>query len=224
MKSKIYLLSLLAILLSLNSKGQTILDTLSKKAINNQDPTKWNKELFEKDKKWAKEGEAKPLKELAFPVEKYDYYVFNSPFNFKIGDQHFSGISFGENVGGKENKFILKTELTLIFYTRDKAIQIEGDVSSRNYPYLTVQGQVEAISQFDFVGLKSPENSGYLIVNLKSFDLRFGETVMVFPNKDNSFYYLQLKEKPKLNEKAADFVKRIVTDKKILEMINLSNQ
>ncbi len=224
MKSKICILTLLSLSISISSKAQTVLDTLKTKAINNQNPDKWNRELFENDKKWLKESKAKPLKALAFPVEKYDYYVFNNPFNFKIEDQYFSGITFGENIGGKENKFILKPELTLIFYTRDKKIQINGDVSSRNYPYLTVQGQVETTDQFDFVGVKSPENSGYLMVNLKSFDLRFGETVIIFPNKDHSFYYLQLKEKPKLNENTEEYVKRLISDQKISEMMKLSNQ
>ncbi len=224
MKSKLYILAFLSLFLSLNSNAQTILDSLKAKATNNQNPNKWNKELFEKDKKWLKSSKEKPLSSLAFPVEKYDYYVFNNPFNFKIGDQNFSGITFGENIGGKESKFILKSEVTLIFYTRDKKIQIDGDVSSRNYPYLYVQGQAKVGNQFDFVGIKSPENAGYLIVNQKSFDLRFGETIIIFPNKDNSFYYLQLQEKPMVNEQIEKYVKRVITDQKISEMMKLSNQ
>ena len=224
MKSKINILTFLTLLLTLNSNAQTVLDTLKAKAKNNQNPEKWNNELFENDKKWLKESKSKPLKSLAFPIEKYDYYVFNTPFNFEIGNENFSGITFGENIGGKENKFIFKPELTLIFYTRDKEIQINGDVSSRNYPYLTIQGQVEIINQFDFVGIKSPENSGYLLVNLKSFDLRFGETIIIFPNKDNSFYYLQLEEKPSLDESTETFIEKIKADKRITEMIKLSNE
>lgn len=224
MKSKINILTFLTLLFTLNSNAQTILDTLKTKAINNQNPEKWNNELFENDKKWLKESKSKPLKSLAFPIEKYDYYVFNNPFNFKIGNENFSGITFGENIGGKEDKFILKPELTLIFYTRDKQIQLNGDVSSRNYPYLTIQGQADIINQFDYVGIKSPESSGYLIVNLKSFDLRFGETVIIFPNKDNSFYYLQLEEKPNLDKSSEKFIKRIKKDKRISEMVTLSNK
>ena len=224
MKSKINSLTILFLFLTLNSHAQTILDTLKTKASNNQNPGKWNNELFENYKKWLKESKPNPLKPLAFPVEKYDYYVFNTPFNFTIGNENFSGITFGENIGGKENKFILKPEVTLIFYTRDKQMQLNGDVSSRNYPYLTIQGQIETINRFDYVGIKSPENAGYLIVNLKSFDLRFGETVIIFPGKDNSFYYLQLEDKPQLNESVDSFTGRIGKDKRITEMIKLSNQ
>lgn len=224
MISKVNLITITLLFLFLNGNAQTILDTLKTKAANNQKPGKWNNELFKNDKKWLRSAKNKPLKSLAFPVEKYDYYVFNTPFNFKINKETFSGVIFGENIGGKDNKFILKPELTLIFYTRDKEIQVNSDVSSRNYPYLTVQGQVEANNQFDFVGVKSPDNSGYLIVNMKTFDLRFGETVIIFPNKDNAFYYLQLQEKPGLNESAEKFVERIKTDSRITEMIKLSNE
>lgn len=177
----------------MNSHAQTILNTLRAKAANNQNSEKWNSELFENDKKWLKESKSKPLESLAFPIEKYDYYVFNTPFNFEIENENFSGITFGENIGGKENKFILKPELTLIFYTRDKEIQINGDVSSRNHPYLTIQGQVENINQFDFVGVKSPESSGYLIVNMKSFDLRFVETIIISQTKTTRFIIFSLK-------------------------------
>ena len=162
-----------------------------------------------------KETNSKPINSLAFPVEKYEYYVFNKPFNFEIGKEHFSGISFGENIGGKEDKFILKHELTLIFYTRAKDYQVNAYVSSRNFPYLTIQGQLELNNVYDFVGVKSPENVGYLIVNLKSFDLRFGQTVIIFPNDDNSFFYLQSDEKPNTGEDFNEFLNRI---KRIVEL------
>ncbi len=81
--------------------AQTAIESLEMKVINNQNPEKWNMELFEKDKKWLKDDDSKPMHSLAFPVETYEFYVFNSPFNFQIAQAHFSGISFGENIGGK---------------------------------------------------------------------------------------------------------------------------
>ncbi len=209
---------------TMSCSGQNIVDSLETKAKNNQIPEKWNMELFNNDKKWLKETNSKPINSLAFPVEKYEYYVFNKPFNFEIGKEHFSGISFGENIGGKEDKFILKHELTLIFYTRAKDYQVNAYVSSRNFPYLTIQGQLELNNVYDFVGVKSPENVGYLIVNLKSFDLRFGQTVIIFPNDDNSFFYLQSDEKPNTGEDFNEFLNRIKSDSRIKEMIDKFNE
>ncbi|MFT7065806.1 MAG: hypothetical protein ACJAUO_001382 [Sediminicola sp.] len=208
---------------TISCSGQSIIDSLESKAKNNQVPERWNMELFNNDKKSLKETNSKPINSLAFPVEKYEYYVFNKSFNFETDKEHFSGISFGENTGGKEDKFIFKHELTIIFYTGAKNYQVNGDVSSRNFPYLTIQGQLELNNIYDFVGVKSPENAGYLIVNLKSFDLRFGQTVIIFPNDDNSFFYLQSDEKPSTGENFNEFLNRIKSDNRIKEMINKIN-
>ena len=220
---KKYILLIIIFANSVICSGQNIVENLETKAKNNQIPEKWNMELFNNDKKWLKNTNSQPLNSLAFPVETYEYYIFNKSFNFEIDKSHFSGISFGENTGGKDDAFIFKHELTLIFYTGAKDCQINGEVSSRNFPYLTIQGQLELNNIYDFIGVKSPDNQGYLIVNLKSFDLRFGQTVIIFPNSDNSFYYLQSYEKPKTEEDFNIFLTRIKNDHRILEMIALVN-
>lgn len=214
------ILIFMILIVTLSSTGQNRVDSLESKAKNNQIPEKWNMELFNNDKKWLKDTNSKPINSLAFPVEKYDYYVFNKPFNFEIEKEHFSGISFGENTAGKDDKFVLKHELTLIFYTGEKEYQVNGLVSSRNFPYLVIQGQLDLNNVYDFVGVKSPENAGYLIVNLKSFDLRFGQTVIIFPNSDNSFFYLQSDEKPDTGEDFNDFLNRIKSDHRMKEMMD----
>ena len=201
--------------------GQNIIDTLETKAINNQIPEKWNIDLFNEDKKWSKDKRAEPMNDLAFPVEKYDCNVFSKQINFQLGKSHFSGIAFGENKRQSDEKYVFKHELALIFYTLDKDYQIDGVVSSRNCPYLTMQGQIKLNYIYDFVGIKSPEGSGYLLVNLKSFDLRFGQTIIIFPNKDNSFFYLQSKEKPLADEDFDVFLEKLEEDKRIMEMIEL---
>lgn len=201
--------------------GQSIIDSLKTKAKNNQIPEKWNRKLFDYDKERLKNEKLEPLTHSAFPVSDYEYSVFNSPFNFKIADSHFSGISFGENTGGKENKMIFKHEITLIFYTGNKDYQLNGYVGSRNAPYLTVQGQANLDNLYEYIGIKSPDDTGFLIVNLKSFDLRFGQTIIIFPNKNNSFYYLQLNEEPSIGQKMEDFVSKIKTNSQIQDMLKL---
>ncbi len=222
--NRIFLTLIIFTSINFCSTGQNIVDSLETKAINNQIPEKWNMVLFNMDKKWLKREKTKPINSLAFPVEKYEYYVFTKPFNFQINESHFSGISFGENIGGREGKFIFKHELTVIFYSGKKDYQINGEVSSRNYPYLTIQGQVKINNIYDFVGIKSPENTGYLIVNLKSFDLRFGQTILIFPNKDNSFYYLQSDKKPLSDERFEEYLANLKKDTRIGEMIKLASK
>jgi hypothetical protein len=213
---------IISMLFSLNLQGQTLLDTLETKAKNNQIPDKWNVKLFDFFKKEVENAPPKPMHNSAFPVEKYDYSVFSNPFDFKLNEHIFSGISFGENIGDKTGKqFDFKYEVTLIFYTGSKTYSIDHNVSSRNYPYLTIQGSLNLNNIYDFVCVKSPDNSGFMLVNLKSFDLRFGQTIIIFPNSDNSFHYLQFKNNPKSNDDFDSFLNRVKSDPKMLEMIKL---
>jgi hypothetical protein len=199
---------------------QTIADTLKAKAENNQNPEKWNLDLFNKDLGWLKNNNSKPLKSLPFPVEKYDTYDFTKAFNFKIGPSNFSGISIGENIGGSQGKMIFRHDVCLIFYTKDSTVEINRtDVSSRNAPYLTFQGTLKLKEQFDFVGIKSPGEKGFLMVSLKAFDLQFGQTIVIFPNENGSFYYVQLTEKPAANENYDNFISRLQTNEKMIAML-----
>ena len=213
------------ITLTHNSFGQTILDTLKSKAENNQIPEKWNNDLFLKDLEWLKNNESKPLKSLAFPVEKYDTYVFTQPFSFKIQDSNFAGISTGENIGGRENKMKFRHDLCLIFFTKDTLLTIDkADVSSRNSPYITFQGTLKLKTQFDFVSVKSPDDKGFLLVSTKVFDLQFGQTIVIFPNENDSFYYLQLIDKPFLNENFNNFISRLQSNDKIRAMLKYATK
>jgi hypothetical protein len=213
---------ILALILALKNESfcQTIIDSLKIKAENNQNPSKWNQDLFLKDLQWLKNNNSKPLKSLAFPVEKYDTYDFTKAFNFKIDNFNFSGISIGENIGGKQDKMIFRHDFCLVFFTKDTEETIDKvDVNSRNSPYLTFQGTFKLKEQFDFVGVKSPDEKGFAMVSMKAFDLQFGQTIIIFPNENGSFYYVQVKEKPILNEDYKNFVERLKANNKLIEML-----
>ena len=221
MNKNIFLVAIFHLSFSGISIGQTIIDTLRLKAENNQIPAKWNQELFAKDIEWLKNNNSKPLKSLAFPVEKYETYVFSKDLKFKIQNSNFCGMSMGENIGGSVGKMKLRHDLCLIFFTKDTLLTIDKlDVSSRNSPYITFQGTFKVKEQFDFVGVKSPDDRGFLMVSTKAFDLQFGQTIVVFPNENGSFYSLQLTEKPILNEDFSNFIARLEKNKKIIEMLD----
>ena len=211
-----------ALILSLKNENfcQTVIDSLRTKVENNQNPSKWNQELFLKDLQRLKNNNAKPLKSLPFPVEKYDTYVFSKPFDFKIDNFNFTGISIGENIGGKVGKMEFRHDFCLVFFTKDMINTIDKvDVSSRNSPYITFQGTIELIQQFDFMGVKSPDGNGFLMVSMKAFDLQFGQTIIIFPNENGSFYYVQIKEKPILKEDYNNFIERLKTNEKVITML-----
>lgn len=217
---KIILIFSLILALKNENFSQIIIDSIRIKSENNQNTSKWNQDLFLKDLEWLKNNNSKPLKSLPFPVERYDTYVFSKPFNFNINNFNFDGISIGENIGGKEDKMTFRHDICLVFFTKDTIKTIDKvDVNSRNSPYITFQGTVKLKQQFDFVGVKSPDEKGFLMVSMKAFDLQFGQTIIIFPNDNGSFYYVQVKEKPILNEDFNNFVNRLKANDKINTML-----
>lgn len=217
---KIILIIALLLIIKHENFCQSIIDSLRTKAENNQNHEKWNQDLFLKDLEWLKYNNAKPLKSIAFPVEKYDTYDFTKFFNFKVANFNFSGVSIGENIGAKEDKMKFRHDFCLVFFTKDTIKTIDNvDVNSRNSPYLTFQGTFKLKQQFDFVGVKSPDEKGFAMISMKVFDLQFGQTIIIFPNDNGSFYYVQVKEKPILNEDFSNFVERLKINDKINTML-----
>jgi hypothetical protein len=141
MKSIFVCFIVLFLSLSIKIKAQTLLDTLKTKSINNQISEKWDYKLFEQDKENYKNGVSNPNHQLAFPVEKYEYYCLSNTIEFQIDNHLFSGMSFAENVGGKLGKFEPMYGINLIFYTGFENVKMNYNISSRNNPYLTIGGR-----------------------------------------------------------------------------------
>lgn len=121
--------------------GQSTSDDLKQKAINNQDPRKWNMEMFELDRSETFEFDG-PMPLSAYPVESYKFSVASTLLKFKIGQHHFTGIAFGENVPDAKGNFIPDYKINLIFYTGSTYASLPNFINSRNAPYLTFQGSL----------------------------------------------------------------------------------
>lgn len=197
-------------------------DSLKIKAVNNQNPAKWNIELYDYDKNRQLIDEFKPMDWMAFPVEDYQTGVFSDPFNFHIQNSIFSGITFGKNLTTGYEGFKFDYYATLIFKTPD-SIQIGADVISRNSPSVTLRGRLKLKDSYDFIGIKHPDDTGTLFVGVKAFDLRFGSTIIIFPNTNSSFSYLQLDDLPESVEDFDNYVERLRNNEKVRDMLNHSN-
>ncbi|NER11761.1 hypothetical protein [Muriicola jejuensis] len=188
---------------------------LKQKAINNQDPSKWNMEMFEADRSESTEFNG-PMPLTAYPVESYKFNVASSIIKFKIGEHHFTGISFGENVPDAEGNYSPNYKANVIFYTGNAYESLPNLVNSRNAPYLTFQG---SMGNSKFLGLYSPDGSGYVFVNMKLFDLRFGKTVIIFQKENEWFYYLQTEDKLESADQKDSFIDKIKLNKSVQEML-----
>ena len=197
---------------------------LKDKAIQHLDSSKWDKKLFNQDietyNKYSEIFNSYPLNKSPFPVAKYDYAVSSIPFTIVEQDSIiFKGVRIGEYENPESEKVINK--LTLLILTNDKNSEENTLVESRNYPYLTAQGIFKVSNyDFDWVFSASPDGFSTLLFNMKLFDLRFGETIIIYPQMDKSFLYDQLEESPNNYENFEDFKKIILNNLKFKQQHN----
>ncbi|WP_370214964.1 hypothetical protein [Mesoflavibacter profundi] len=196
---------------------------LKDRAIQHLDSSKWDKRLFNQDietyNKYSEIFNSYPLNKSPFPVAEYDYAVSSIPFTIEKDSIIFKGVRIGEYVNPESEKVIDK--LTLLILTNNKDAEENTLVDSRNYPYLTAQGIFKVSNiDFDWVFSASPDGFSTLLINMKLFDLRFGETIIIYPQMDKSFLYDQLEESPNNYENFEDFKKVILKNLKFRQQQN----
>lgn len=134
----------------------------------------------------------------------------------------FKGIQIGEYKDSNSDS--LTTKLMLIVLTNNDTVEPESFVDSRNYPYLTAEGNFNLPqNEFKWIFSSTPDGFSNLFFSMKLFDLRFGETVMIYPQKDNSFLYEQIDESPNNYSKLEDYIKRIKENKRNLNRLKQQN-
>lgn len=190
---------------------------LEEKAKNNSDPDKWDMNIYAIDAANTMEESFGPFKDMAYPVEPYKYSVASSTLNFEIDAHCFSGKTFGERIPVSKEEYQTQYRATVIIHTGEKHKRIRSMVTSRNAPYLSFQGDLNAIQ---FAGVYSPDGSGFVLVNMKVFDLRFGKTIIIFPTTENSFYYLQIDQSLQGPEHTETYIESLKVDKKIKSLLN----
>ena len=198
------------------NKNQWNLEALHQKAQDHFDSTKWDSALYQQDvetyKKYPEVFKSYPLIKTPFPVATYDYAVSYKPFTIQLKQKKLIGIRIGECEDEDCEK--ITDKLSLLLLTDDKNAEEKTLVESRNYPYLTAQGTIKSFEDtFDWVFSATPDGFSSLVINMKFFDTRFGETIIIYPQKNNSFFYQQLKISPNDYEKFEEFKNSILSNK-----------
>lgn len=191
---------------------------LNQRASQHLDSSKWDKELFAQDietyNQYAEIFQSYPLNKSPFPVAEYDYAVSSVPFVIEHDGHIFKGVRIGEYKNPKSEEVVDK--LTLLVLTNDKDAEESTLVDSRNHPYLTAQGYFEVSNnKYDWVFAASPDGFSTLVLNMKLFDLRFGETVIIYPQKDRSFLYHQIDDSPNNYDGFEAFEKSLILNESI---------
>lgn len=189
------------------------IEELKQLASHQLDSTKWDQKLFKQDietyRSYSEFFLEFPLNKSPFPVAEYDYAVSSVPFVIEKDGSILKGIKIGEFDSSNDEKIIDK--LTLLILTNDEDSKENTFVDSRNFPYLTAQGCFRVINnRFDWVFSASPDGFSTLLINMKLFDLRFGETIVIYPQTDQSFLYDQIADSPNNYRDFEDFKKSIM--------------
>jgi len=188
-------------------------EKLRNRAIQHLDSSKWDLNLFKQDietyTKYSSIFKSYPLNKSPFPVAKYDYAVYSTPFTIHSEEIFIKGVQIGEYETLNSETEIEK--LTLLILANNEEIKENTLVDSRNYPYLTAQGVFKVSNnEIDWVFSASPDGFSFLLVNMKLFDLRFGETIVIQPQENKSFFYKQINDSPKNYENFEAFKKSII--------------
>jgi hypothetical protein len=208
------------------SKPKWTLESLEERTQEHLDSNLWNRDLLNSDidlfEQYGEAFESLPLSSTAFPVADYDYSVAGQPFSFQVDTAILNDISIGDYPNPDSDD--IRFAATLLVLSNLEEPNDNYYVVSRNYPYLTAQGTFETVnSQLDWVFTESPDGFSTLLVNMKLFDLRFGETVLIIPQKDGSFQYYQFKEGPNDHEDFESFKLSLKKNKKLKELLNTKN-
>jgi len=186
--------------------------TLELRALKNNQSRNWNHELLSQDiasyNKFSNIFDRYPLNNYPFPVANYDYSVYSNPFTIKKDSLIFKGILIGDYKKPESDQTTVK--LSLIVLTNNDSTEAESFVNSRNFPYLTAEGSFNLDqARYKWVFSATPDGFSSLFFSMKFFDLRYGQTIVIYPQADQSFFYMQLNESPSNYTNFDDYIKKI---------------
>lgn len=198
--------------------------------------TTWDNEMFNNDKQLIGIGEFGPFEIGVFPVPKYEL-LGNDSFkglgskgeDFKVDDKTVIMNSFfvaknGINKKRLEDKnddvffqiLVLTDTLDTENYNLNKNITI-----SRNHPDYLAQGFVKTKSHtIDYLAFDTAERHSYAVVNTRIFDLNFGKTILIAPQKDGTLRSLQIKSPELTSETIIKYADSLINEEKVSRFFN----
>ena len=213
--------------------------------VNRNDSTTWDSTLFNNDLKYLDYHSTElPLHNGVFPTPKYDLVGKES---FKgVGNFGFpGGDGFEKKIGTKTllyNSFFAgKSVVTQPFVANDKDgvffhivvltdfvdtvdyTHLSSEIISRNHPDYIGQGFYKTQNNtIDYVAFVTADQHAYAIVNTRLFDLSFGETILVAPQKDKSLRTLQI-QSPALSSTTIDaYTDQLLQQQKVVDFFTYS--
>ena len=171
------------------------------------DESKWDTKILESElsyvdnEPWLTQP---PIEHLTFPVAKYGpgFQGYGTKeIAMEIEDKIIKGGTFAvaTNQYSIEPKYD-PNRSNIIFFNilvltdKPESENSALNVSSRNYPHHTCQGtRKTSIGNVDWVAMHLATGTKFALVSTKYFNLEFGQTILVAPQKDGSLRFKQIK-------------------------------
>lgn len=184
-------------------------DSIAQNHFNNRnDSLKWDMEMFNSELSEKFEPSIVPINYGVFPNPDYNLLGEGSfkglgvaGTHKKLGDKTVQYTSFfakknelNKNDLGDRNNDVFFNIIILTDTLDTKNYNLKsGAIVSRNHPNYIGQGSIiTKENKIDFVAFHTIEQDAYGIVNMRLFNLRYGNTILIAPQKDQSLRSLQL--------------------------------
>ncbi|KFF00775.1 hypothetical protein IX39_09185 [Chryseobacterium formosense] len=191
------------------------------------------------------------LKEEKKEMGPFTYGIFAYPDYDSISKNSFAGLGTLTNIKGadlkgkniayagfsegksnlntyrvSENDRIFFTILVLTDFVGDKENpKMRTQVVSRNFPDAICQGFVKTSNnKIDFSAFSTLENDEFAIVNMKLYNLKYGNVILIAPQKDGSLRSIQIKSEKNLTSTTLkNFVDELLNRENIIEFFTNKN-
>ena len=146
---------------------------------------------------------------------------------FKLKDKTLLMNSFfiGQNELNKNRLNNKKDEIFFqIIVLTDTINNNQSLILSRNHPDYLGQGFFKTKNnRIDYLAFKTADNTAYAIINTKLFDLNFGKTVLVTPQKDKTLRFLQLASPELISDSITKYTNDLIKENAISRFLLKSN-
>ncbi|MGN7866031.1 hypothetical protein [Chryseobacterium sp. 22458] len=177
----------------------------------------------------------KPLTYGIFPYPVYDSIqkdgfrgagTYGNFFGLDLKGKKIVYSSFGEKRSDlnshkvKDQDRIFFTILVLTdFIDTKEYTSNKTQIVSRNFPDMIGQGFIKTSrNKIDFTAFTTLENDDFAIVNMKLYHLKYGNVILIAPQKDGSLRSMQISSRPDLTaETLKQFVQQLILKPEITD-------
>ena len=225
-------------------KSNTVWSKQNREAflLNRQDSSMWDIELFNEDLDYMDDQLTGPFVSGVFPVPKYDLigkgsftgvgsfgYYGQKDYYKTIKDKVLLYNSFFvkknsiniDNVGSFDNEVFFQIIVLTNNIDTVNFSHLSSEMISRNHPDYLGQGFFKTLNnQIDYSAFITADRESFAIINNRLFDLTFGKTILIAPQKDKSLRSLQIKSPEMSTKELEAYTDNLLKEKKAIEFFS----